>query len=67
MYTDDSVTSSTGYRDYGFALSVESRKEGEGFTIGGTRKYGMAYRLGGIADQVQRVTRLKDTSYGCTD
>jgi hypothetical protein len=32
MYTDDSVTSSTGYRDYGFALSVESRREvGEGY------------------------------------
>jgi hypothetical protein len=62
MYTDDSVTSSTGYRDYGFALSVESRREvGEGFTIteGFGRKYGMAYRLGGIADQLQRVTRLE--------
>jgi hypothetical protein len=34
MHTDRSVTAADGSRDFGFALSVESRREvDEGFTI----------------------------------
>jgi hypothetical protein len=65
MYTDDSVTSSTGYRDYGFALSVESRR-GVGDSPSRRDSVGnTAWRIDSEASRIGATESpgWKDTSY----